>query len=66
MDIVSTKITNTIAINASINCHNKKVGYKIDCCILHTFFVSDITIDNCYYFAIIMRSIGQNKKTLMP
>ena len=28
MDIVSTKITNTMATNASINCHNKKV--KLD------------------------------------
>ena len=34
MDIVSTK--NNIATNASINCHNKKVRYKIDCYILHT------------------------------
>ena len=36
--IVSTQMTNTIATNAistvSINCHNKKVRYKIDCYIL--------------------------------
>ena len=36
MDIVSTKMTNTIATNVSINCHSKKVRYKIDCYILHT------------------------------
>ena len=39
MDIVSMKTTNTIATNvtstASINCHSKKVRYKIDCCIVH-------------------------------
>ena len=44
MDNVSTKKTNTIAINvtstASINCHCKKVK---DCYILHT------VIDNYYY-----------------
>ena len=36
MDIVSTKMTNTIATNVSITCHNKKVRYKIDCYILDT------------------------------
>ena len=37
MDIVSTKMTNTIATNVSINYHNKKLKYKIDICyILHT------------------------------
>ena len=36
MDIVSTKMKNTIAINASINCHNKKVRFKIDCYTLHS------------------------------
>ena len=40
MDIASTKLTNTIAANAtstvSINCHSKKVRYTIDCYILHS------------------------------
>ena len=36
MDIVSTKMTDTIARNASINCNSKKVRYKIDWYILHT------------------------------
>ena len=54
MDIVSTKVINTIAAIAtsteSINCHNKKVRYKIDCYLFHTVFISDhITIDNYYY-----------------
>ena len=31
MDIVSTKMTNTIAANVSINSDDKKVRYKIDC-----------------------------------
>ena len=29
MDIVSTKIINTIATNVSINYHSKKVKYKL-------------------------------------
>ena len=36
MDIVSTKMTNTIATNVTKNCHSKKVRHKIDCYILHT------------------------------
>ena len=36
MDIVSTKMTNTIATIVSKIYHNKKVRYKIDCYILHT------------------------------
>ena len=31
MDIASTKMTNTMAAHVSINCHNKKVKYEIDC-----------------------------------
>ena len=36
MDIVSTKMTNTVATNVTKNCHSKKVRYKFDCYILHT------------------------------
>ena len=36
MDILSTKLINTIAKNVSINSGGKKVRYKIDCYILHT------------------------------
>ena len=39
IDIVSTKMANTITNatnNVSINCHNKKGRYKIDCHILLT------------------------------
>ena len=59
MDMVSTKMTNTIATKAtstvSINCHSKKVRYKIDCYILHTdlfaiILLLIITII-CYHFA---------------
>ena len=48
MDIVSTKKTNTIGTNvastASINCHNKKVRYKIDCYIYHTVSLAIILL----------------------
>ena len=54
MDIVSTKMTNTIATNvkstASINCHSKSVK---DCYILHTVLLVIILlliiIVICYY-----------------
>ena len=56
MDIVSTKMTNTIARDitstASINCHSKKVK---DCYILHTVLLVIILIliiiIICYYCA---------------
>ena len=53
MDIVSTKMTNNIARNVSINSDGKKVRYKIDCYILHTvllviIFLLIITII-CYH-----------------
>ena len=49
MDIVST---NTIAKNVSINCHNKKVRYKIDCYILYTVLLMIVLllIIICYYY----------------
>ena len=42
MDIVSTKMTNTIATNVSIKSDDKKVRYKIDCYILHTVLLEAI------------------------
>ena len=56
MNIVSAKMTNTIATNivstASLNCHSKKVR---DCFILHTvlllIILLSITIIVCYYYA---------------
>ena len=48
MDIVPTKMTNTIAVNAtstvSINCHNRNVRYKIDWYILHTVLLAIILL----------------------
>ena len=44
MDIVSTKMTNTIATNVSINCHTKKVRYKIDCYTLHIVLLAIILL----------------------
>ena len=42
LDIVLIKMTNTIATNVSINCHNKKGRYKIDCSILETVLLAVI------------------------
>ena len=56
MNIVSAKMTNTIAANivstASLNCHSKKLR---DCFTLHTVLLSiillSLTIIVCYYYA---------------
>ena len=59
MDIVSAKMTNTIATNVtsitSINFHSKKIRCKIDCYTLHTVLLV-ITLllmipINCYHCA---------------
>ena len=55
MDIVSTKMTNTVSTNASVNSHIKKVRYKIESYILHAvllviMFLLIITII-CYHYA---------------
>ena len=51
MDIASTKMTNTVATNVSINsdiekinCHSKDVRYKIDSYILHSVLVAIILL----------------------
>ena len=53
MDIVLTKMTNTIAATVSINCHSEKVKYKIDSYILHTLLLAIILllIIVCYHYA---------------
>ena len=55
MDIVWTKITNTIATNKSINSDDKKVRYKIDWYILHIVLLMIvfllITIIICYQYS---------------
>ena len=55
MDIVWTKITNTIATNKSINSDDKKVRYKIDWYILHIVLLMIIflliTIMICYQYS---------------
>ena len=55
MDIVSTKMTNTIATNVTKNSQSKRVRYELDCYILHTvllaimlLFIITIT---CYHYA---------------
>ena len=65
MDIVSTKMTNTVATNVSINSAVEKVIYTIDCYILHTVLLVIILLLIITLFAIIMQNIGQNKKELM-
>ena len=44
MDIISTKMTNTLATNVLINRHNKKVRYEIDCYILQTVLLVIILV----------------------
>ena len=48
IDVVSTKMTNTIARNvtstSSINCHSKKVRYKIDCYISNKVLLAIILL----------------------
>ena len=55
MDIISTKITNSIATNVSINCRSKKVRYKIDFYVLHAVLLAIILLliipTICYYYA---------------
>ena len=55
MDIVSTKMTNTIVTNVTKNFQSKRVRYELDCYILHTvllaimlLFIITIT---CYHYA---------------
>ena len=52
MDIVSTKMTNTIATDVTKNCYSKKVR---DCYIFHTallvILLLFIIIINCYHYA---------------
>ena len=67
MDIVSTKMTKTIATNvtstSSINCHSNKVRYKIDCYIFTCSFISShITIDNYYYLLSLCKAYVKTKK----
>ena len=49
VDIVSTKITNVVATNVSINSDDRKGRSKNDCYILHSFISDHITFDNYYY-----------------
>ena len=63
---VSTNVTNTISTIVtsivSINSDHKKIRYKMDCYILHTFLV----VTNYYLWlslsAVIAQNMGQNKK----
>ena len=49
-NIVSTKKTNTIVTNVSINCYSEKVRHKIDCYVFRHSVISDHnTVDNYYY-----------------
>ena len=55
VDIVSTKMTNTIATNVTKNFQSKRVRYELDCYILHTVLLAImllfiITII-CYHYA---------------
>lgn len=47
MDVISTKITNTITTNVTEKYHSKK-SIKLQR-FGHSFIINDITIDNFYY-----------------
>ena len=47
MDIISTKMKNTVATNVSRNSDDKKVRWLLY--YGHSFISDDITIDNYYY-----------------
>ena len=49
IDIVLTKMTNTISTNVSIYPHSKNVRYKTDCDFLHTVFLVIITLIYYHY-----------------
>ena len=63
---VNKKMTSTIATNVSINSDDKKLGFKIDCYILHTVLLLIILLliitIICYHY---VKHKGQKKKTLM-
>ena len=44
MDIVSTKITNTITSDLSVNSDDKRVRYKTDCYILYTVLLAIVSL----------------------
>ena len=44
MDFVSRKTSKSVATSLSINCHNNKVRYKIDCYILYTVLLAIILL----------------------
>ena len=62
MDIVSTKMTNTIETNVSMNSDDKRVRYKIDCYILHSFISDHATIDNYNYLLSYAKHRSKQKK----
>ena len=62
MDIASTNVANTIATNESTNSDGKKVRYKIDCYIFHSFISDYITIDNYYYLLSLAKHRSKLKK----
>ena len=53
MDIVSTKMTNTIATNLTKHFHSKKGR---DYYIVYSFFRDHITIDNYYYLLLLCKA----------
>ena len=65
-DSMSTNVRNAVSTNGtstvSINSHNKKVRYKMNCYILHTFLLMTIYFLLSPLLDIIMQNIGQNTK----
>ena len=63
LDIVSTKMANTIATNVPTNSDGKIVRYKMDCYILHTvllvIILSLIITIICYHYAKLKNKNGE-------
>ena len=65
IDIVSTKIANTIATDVPINSDDKKVRYKIDCYILNTVLLMILLlsiITHYYYNTFLGKCLHQSVK----
>ena len=59
-DSLSTNVPENVMSTASINFHNKKVGCKMDCHILHSVLLVIIFL----FIIAIMQRVNQNKKIL--
>ena len=68
MDSISTNVTNTISVIAtstvSINSDDKRVRYKMNCYILHTFYLATIVLFIIVIIAVIMENMGKKYQNM--